>query len=179
MCHDATTHAFVEPVPAPQPPALCSKVIDGELCATPEREPPHGKMSGHKFQPPADATTISERDIGVLKSMGRANGRGEPVGPPVTGDGDEKLVREAHALAAEYGICDYGEEGASFHSTECEAVVKAAGLGLARGRALGARDADEVLQEAIASTSESRWTRSTIATVLADKIAARRAGREE
>jgi hypothetical protein len=96
-------HAFVEPVPTPQPPA--------------------------------DATaTISERDIGVLESMGRANGRGEPAGPPVTGD------RDAAPSQLYWELVDIDDLG-TWKDLVRSVLDRCHAAGLARGRALGARDA--------------------------------------
>lgn len=128
-------HAFT--APAPQPPALCAKVVDGEVCATPADEPPHGKMSGHRFvapdpmcagckdcapQPPADAAAsctfrFADGEHCELPAGHAQAPCSRPAGSPVTGDGSPKLTDYAEAYAA----------------------------GLARGRALGARDEREAL----------------------------------
>jgi hypothetical protein len=101
-------HAFVEPVPTPQPPA--------------------------------DATaTISERDIGVLESMGRANGRGEPAGPPVTGD------RDAAPSQLYWELVDIDDLG-TWKDLVRSVLDRCHAAGLARGRALGAREALDSLE---------------------------------
>jgi hypothetical protein len=119
-----------------------------DLCAAHEcfsERQDHHPGEGHDFlepapQPPADATAISERDIGVLESMGRANGRGAPAGPPVTGDGDAAVVREiANRWTKEWS----GSEGRA-RMPGPDAIANAVREAIARGRELGERE-DELM----------------------------------
>ena len=105
-------------------------------------------------QPPADATAkrvlVIDDEMGASRSMLRrlAAQRGEdapvfvaPADLPVTGDGDEAVVREiALALFAKWNISAVAARDGimSAARSDFEEAVRA---GLARGRALGAMDA--------------------------------------
>jgi len=138
----------------------------GDLCANEDCRQPrtsvvhafigaHPDHARHAFvepapQPPADATAkCARKDCGRERHEVPAHGYGPgahdfipPAGPPVTGDGDEALD------AAELAWSTLG-------SLQCdevwEALKQAArdGLkaGLARGRALGARDENEACEK--------------------------------
>jgi hypothetical protein len=102
-------HAFVEPVPAPQPPADAATNESGPAELGPPIAPGHEWING---------------------SLRR------PAGPPVTGDGDETVVREiANRWTKEWS----GSEGRT-RMPGPDAIANAVREAIARGRALGARD---------------------------------------
>lgn len=115
-------HAFVEPVPAPQPPAdatspndkCAGTCVDGGLCGYVRRA--HGKelgQIGHRFVEP------------------------KPDDPPVTGDGDaaelDRLVEDA---VMSMNVRPYHSTRQAMDNLAYEAYA----AGIARGRALGARE---------------------------------------
>jgi hypothetical protein len=111
MCHDATTHAFVEPAPAPQPPADATSPVCGA----------HGEVWCH--DPAGHAWPHEWRNV--------------PAGPPVTGDGDaaelDRLVEDA---VMSMNVRPYHSTRQAMDNLAYEAYA----AGIARGRELGARE---------------------------------------
>jgi hypothetical protein len=126
-------HAFVEPAPAPQPPADAAPLRHATLCEYPQ----------HCYKQddgtcPAGCLTGCDPENGTHTASCLA---APPAGPPVTGEGDA-LCRECenrHETAQE--IADHwidrwnGGEGGGRGAVE--GAVREA---IARGRALGARE---------------------------------------
>jgi hypothetical protein len=173
---------------APATPQPSAPVVDRSLAEI-MRNPPSLHLE------PADAATVPrcaasgsscedtgdpamfcdiEQESNVACAPGRCALR---AAPPVSGDEDES----AHQIAAEWGACDFGEEGGSMHSTECDISRRAYAAGLERGRALGAREENktcETLALDVADKCEKRrgycGDDGAAAEEIADKIATRR-----
>jgi hypothetical protein len=166
MCHDATTHAFVEPAPAPQPPADATTNESGPAELGPPIAPGHEWING---------------------SLRRT------AGPPVTGEGDAALAESIAKYHDEHA--QFGGAGREFHERAASAIRTIYASGIARGRVLGARDdAIEDVGRVIAdngcdcegddcptseATCEELGHEPCLAHRVERAIAARRAGRGE
>lgn len=98
----------------------CARMIDGEPCNELESEPPHGKMSGHAFEPPAPAAPVDEpptdeeeRMLASLEQpidkLAHECSRGE-LSESIIMYRIEDLLRQAYAAGRARGI-EEGEKG--------------------------------------------------------------------
>jgi hypothetical protein len=119
-------HAFVEP--APQPPADAATHAyrgRGELCHFMLGRP--GEQQIQCDQPPLAVCHAREE---------------KPAAPPVSGDGDEAVVREIANRHVSAGNCCF---------TNTMVLVREA---LERGRALGARDEREAIEDQLRTQAD-------------------------